>query len=65
MLPEDMKNAAVEVTPYFTGGFGNGIRIDYGSGHELSFTAFLCCLDLIDFYTEEDYEALVHKVFVK
>jgi len=65
MLPEEMKNAAVEVTPYFTGGFGNGIRIDYGSGHELSFVAFLCCLDLIDFYTEEDYEAVVHKVLVK
>lgn len=64
MLPDEMKPATIELAAYFSGGFGNGIRIDYGSGHELSFMAFLCCLDLIDFFTEEDYEAIVHKVFV-
>ena len=25
-------------------GFGNATRIDYGTGHEMKFAAFLCCL---------------------
>jgi serine/threonine-protein phosphatase 2A activator len=33
-----------EVRPYFVGGFGSKERLDYGTGHELSFFAFLGCL---------------------
>ena len=33
-----------EVLPYFLGSFGSAQRLDYGSGHELSFLAFLGCI---------------------
>ena len=33
-----------EVKPYFLGSFGSAQRLDYGSGHELSFLAFLGCI---------------------
>ena len=33
-----------ELTAYFLGGFGSAQRLDYGTGHELSFLAFLGCL---------------------
>lgn len=34
----------VELKPYFLGAFGSAQRLDYGTGHELSFLAFLGCL---------------------
>lgn len=37
-------SALDEVTPYFLGGFGSSQRLDYGTGHELSFLAFLGCI---------------------
>jgi serine/threonine-protein phosphatase 2A activator len=46
-LPEKNHAALVEITPYFTGAFGSGQRLDYGTGHELSFAAFLCTLFLL------------------
>jgi serine/threonine-protein phosphatase 2A activator len=33
-----------EIKAYFLGGFGSSQRLDYGTGHELSFLAFLGCL---------------------
>lgn len=33
-----------ELKPYFLGSFGSPQRLDYGTGHELSFLAFLGCL---------------------
>lgn len=33
-----------ELTPYLLGGFGSAQRLDYGTGHELSFLAFLGCI---------------------
>ncbi|PBP27747.1 putative serine/threonine-protein phosphatase 2A activator 1 [Diplocarpon rosae] len=33
-----------ELTPYLMGGFGSPQRLDYGTGHELSFLAFLGCI---------------------
>ncbi|KAK3384238.1 Phosphotyrosyl phosphate activator protein-domain-containing protein [Lasiosphaeria ovina] len=33
-----------EVKAYFLGSFGSAQRLDYGTGHELSFLAFLGCL---------------------
>ena len=33
-----------ELMPYFLGSFGSAQRLDYGSGHELSFLAFLGCI---------------------
>lgn len=36
--------AESELTSYFLGSFGSSQRLDYGSGHELSFLAFLGCI---------------------
>ncbi|KAI0394231.1 phosphotyrosyl phosphatase activator [Xylariaceae sp. FL0594] len=36
--------ATVELTAYLLGSFGSAQRLDYGTGHELSFLAFLGCL---------------------
>lgn len=33
-----------ELIPYLLGGFGSPQRLDYGTGHELSFLAFLGCI---------------------
>jgi len=37
-------SAMVELKSYFLGAFGSAQRLDYGTGHELSFLAFLGCL---------------------
>jgi serine/threonine-protein phosphatase 2A activator len=34
----------VELRAYFLGSFGSATRLDYGTGHELSFLAFLGCM---------------------
>ncbi|RYP92846.1 hypothetical protein DL770_001017 [Monosporascus sp. CRB-9-2] len=40
----DGATALDEIKAYFLGGFGSAQRLDYGTGHELSFLAFLGCL---------------------
>jgi serine/threonine-protein phosphatase 2A activator len=42
-----------ELTPYFMGGFGSAQRLDYGTGHELSFLAFLGCIWKLGGFTKE------------
>lgn len=37
-------SARDELESYFLGSFGSAQRLDYGSGHELSFLAFLACI---------------------
>eukprot|EP00126_Sphaerothecum_destruens_P004230 Sdes_comp18059_c0_seq3m7448 len=60
----DQKGLAEELLPYLLGGFGDSTRIDYGSGHELSFLSFLLCLQLAGLLTSDDYEAMVFFSFV-
>ncbi|XP_055639591.1 serine/threonine-protein phosphatase 2A activator isoform X2 [Toxorhynchites rutilus septentrionalis] len=43
-LPERFKEAVPEINLYFVESFGNATRIDYGTGHELSFIMFVICL---------------------
>ncbi|KAI3467906.1 hypothetical protein Pfo_024569 [Paulownia fortunei] len=64
-LPAAMDSAIVELVPYFTDSFGNSSRIDYGTGHETNFAAWLYCLARLGIVTEEDFPALVSRVFVK
>jgi len=49
-----LNSAMVELSPYLAEAFGNGVRIDYGSGHELSFVAFLTMLYHLDLLTKYD-----------
>jgi len=65
VLPEGKGAAAVELDGYFLDAFGNPTRIDYGSGHELAFVAFLCCLAILEVFEEKDFKALVSKVFTR
>uniref|UniRef100_A0A5B7C2Q7 Serine/threonine-protein phosphatase 2A activator n=1 Tax=Davidia involucrata TaxID=16924 RepID=A0A5B7C2Q7_DAVIN len=64
-LPEDLQSAPVELVPYFGDSFGNWSRIDYGTGHETNFAAWLYCLTRLGLIKEEDYQAVVSRVFVK
>ncbi|KAG6598694.1 Serine/threonine-protein phosphatase 2A activator, partial [Cucurbita argyrosperma subsp. sororia] len=64
-LPDDQKSATVELVPYFTDSFGNSSRIDYGTGHETNFAAWLYCMARLGVIKEEDYHAVVARVFVK
>jgi serine/threonine-protein phosphatase 2A activator len=64
-LPPHLREATVELVPYFTDSFGNSSRIDYGTGHETNFAAWLYCLARLGVVREEDYQALVSRVFVK
>ncbi|KAK3332148.1 hypothetical protein B0T19DRAFT_414888 [Cercophora scortea] len=41
-----------ELRAYFLGGFGSAQRLDYGTGHELSFVAFLGCLWKLGYFKE-------------
>jgi hypothetical protein len=42
-----------ELTPYLLGGFGSPQRLDYGTGHELSFLAFVACIWKLGGFTSE------------
>jgi Phosphotyrosyl phosphate activator (PTPA) protein len=63
ILPENKHSAAAEVGPYLVEAFGNDTRIDYGTGHEMSFLFFLCCLFKIGAFESTDKTAVVTKVF--
>eukprot|EP00842_Homolaphlyctis_polyrhiza_P005675 jgi/Hompol1/6108/HPOL_002225-RA len=65
ILPAHLSQAKIELAGYLAGGFGDGTRIDYGSGHELAFVAWLCSLELLDVVGPNDYQALVTRVFVR
>ncbi len=53
-----------EITPYLIDSFGNETRIDYGTGHETTFIAFLFCLARLGLVTpQQDGITLVNKVF--
>ncbi|KAF2257902.1 Phosphotyrosyl phosphatase activator, partial [Lojkania enalia] len=45
-------SAKAELEGYLIGSFGSSQRLDYGTGHELSFLAFLGCLWKLDVFPE-------------
>lgn len=56
--------APAELSVYLSQSFGDPIRIDYGTGHELNFLSFLLVLTVLGYFTETDRAAVVHHVFV-
>ena len=44
LLPPELHPAATELHVYLAGCFGDPTRIDYGTGHETCFLAFMLCL---------------------
>ncbi|ETN39190.1 uncharacterized protein HMPREF1541_05413 [Cyphellophora europaea CBS 101466] len=49
-LPPDLSPGIEEIGAYLLGSFGSPQRLDYGTGHELSFLAFLGCLWKLDYF---------------
>ncbi|KAI8621957.1 hypothetical protein BC830DRAFT_1057657 [Chytriomyces sp. MP71] len=54
--------AILELAPYFVSAFGHKTRLDYGSGHELSFVLFLTNLNLLGVTNPLDHPAIAFKV---
>lgn len=65
MLSPELFRSIPEIMIYLEEGFGNSTRIDYGTGHEISFVMFLCSLYKIGFLKESDFVPTACKVFVK
>ncbi|KAG9342209.1 hypothetical protein JZ751_016711 [Albula glossodonta] len=63
VIPSDRSAAAPEIAVYLKEAVGNSTRIDYGTGHEAAFAAFLCCLCKIGALRVEDQLSIVFKVF--
>ena len=57
------ERALPEIKVYWEESFGSYERIDYGTGHELNFVAFLFCLFKLGVYNEGDLCATINKVF--
>ncbi|KAJ6230259.1 serine/threonine-protein phosphatase 2a activator [Anaeramoeba flamelloides] len=62
-LPEKLQDSCIELSTYLSDSFGNYERIDYGTGHELAFLAFLCCLYQLGLIEENDLVGLIYGVF--
>ena len=54
---------AVELIPYLSDSFGNRLRRDYGTGHEMYFVAFLASLSMLGFFTPDDYAPVAFRIF--
>ncbi|XP_041974063.1 serine/threonine-protein phosphatase 2A activator-like isoform X1 [Aricia agestis] len=64
-LDPKIHSAVPEIKIYLEESFGNSTRIDYGTGHEMSFVMFLCCLYKIGCLKDEDNVATVTLIFNK
>lgn len=62
MSSVDQQNVT-ELTAYIVDSFGNPTRIDYGTGHELSFCMFLCGLYKVNILKQSDSKATVNILF--
>lgn len=64
LLPSPLLPHAPELSHHLLTSFGSPARLDYGTGHELSFLAFLLILRLLGQLTPADEQAIVTRVFV-
>jgi len=62
LLPPRFHPSIAEMETYLLGGFGSWIRLDYGSGHELSFLAWLCFLARLGAFSDDDTKRIAPKV---
>ncbi|XP_032594188.1 serine/threonine-protein phosphatase 2A activator-like [Drosophila grimshawi] len=62
-LPKSKCEYVGELGQYLAGSFGNQMRIDYGTGHELSFLFFLCSLFRSQILQPEDEPAAALLLF--
>lgn len=60
-----LEASVIELLPYFNQCFGHKTRLDYGSGHELSFIAWLMVLWRLHFIIKDDFELIVNIVLTK
>ncbi|KAK4051985.1 Serine/threonine-protein phosphatase 2A activator 1 [Microbotryomycetes sp. JL221] len=60
----DRLHACRELVHHFRSSFGSSQRLDYGTGHELSFLAYLLILRLLGILTPQDEQAMVTRIFV-
>jgi hypothetical protein len=58
-----IKQAIPELKTYLVESFGQYERLDYGTGHELNFVVFLLCLVKLGIYKQDDFKALINKIF--
>lgn len=58
-------DAQKEIWTYLAHSFGNGSRIDYGSGHELNFILWLLCLRQLSIIKDDTFAAVALLVFPK
>lgn len=65
MLPVEHHKAVVELKAYLEDSFGNSVRIDYGSGHEMNFAAFLCSLYKLRVLIETDSKVVALNIFTR
>lgn len=59
------KHAEDELNTYLCNSFGDPIRIDYGTGHELNFMALLLCLISLNYLETNDFKSIIHHIFWK
>ncbi|XP_050423949.1 serine/threonine-protein phosphatase 2A activator-like isoform X2 [Adelges cooleyi] len=65
VIPSVEQQNLIELATYFIESFGNPTRIDYGTGHELSFCMFLCGLFKVNVLKQQDSKATVNILFTK
>ena len=58
-------SARAELEAYLIGSFGSSQRLDYGTGHELSFLAFLGCLWKLGAFPDSDGGELERALILK
>lgn len=54
LLPPRLHPATIEIRAYLLGSFGSPQRLDYGTGHELSFLAWLAALWKLGFFHQNE-----------
>ncbi|XP_022201830.1 serine/threonine-protein phosphatase 2A activator isoform X1 [Nilaparvata lugens] len=62
-LPENLHRAVPEIKEYLVESFGSASRIDYGTGHEMAFCMFLCCLFKIGAFERSQSMEVIFLVF--